>query len=97
MLAVNLDTLTTIDMLLGLARPDSGTVGVYGKTASAAVTRGEVSAVMQSGGLLKDYVLHPDVSNIFCYLFGILGGGRRGGPEVLTAVQYLITVFDHSI
>lgn len=52
---------TTIDMLLGLARPDSGTVRVYGKTASAAVARGEVSAVMQSGGLLKDYTVRETV------------------------------------
>ncbi|MEO7085952.1 MAG: ABC transporter ATP-binding protein [Gemmatimonadaceae bacterium] len=48
---------TTIDMLLGLARPDSGSVSVYGKTPAEAIARGEVSAVMQNGGLLKDFTV----------------------------------------
>ncbi|ROS31014.1 ABC transporter ATP-binding protein [Cellulomonas sp. PhB150] len=45
---------TTIDMLLGLAEPDEGTVQVLGLEPSAAIAAGRVSAVMQSGGLLKD-------------------------------------------
>jgi ABC-2 type transport system ATP-binding protein len=45
---------TTIDMMLGLSRPDSGTALVYGMEPGAAVRHGLVSAVMQSGGLLKD-------------------------------------------
>jgi len=45
---------TTIDMLLGLARPDSGTVALHGMDPSQAIAEGRVSAVMQSGGLLKD-------------------------------------------
>lgn len=45
---------TTIDMVLGLSRPDHGSALVYGMEPSAAVRRGLVSAVMQSGGLLKD-------------------------------------------
>ena len=45
---------TTIDMMLGLSRPDSGTARVYGMEPSAAVRHGLISAVMQSGGLLKD-------------------------------------------
>ncbi len=52
---------TTIDMLLGLARPDAGTVRVYGRTPEDAVARGEVSAVMQSGGLLKDFTVRETV------------------------------------
>ncbi|GAA5177335.1 ABC transporter ATP-binding protein [Rugosimonospora acidiphila] len=48
---------TTIDMVLGLARPDAGTVRVYGKQPSEAIARGEVSAVMQTGGLLKDFTV----------------------------------------
>ncbi|GIH13403.1 ABC transporter ATP-binding protein [Rugosimonospora africana] len=48
---------TTIDMLLGLSRPDAGTVRVYGKTPAEAIARGEVSAVMQTGGLLKDFTV----------------------------------------
>jgi ABC-2 type transport system ATP-binding protein len=45
---------TTIDMMLGLARPDSGSVAVFGGAPGEAIARGRVSAVMQSGGLLKD-------------------------------------------
>ncbi len=53
---------TTIDMLLGLVTPDAGTVRVYGKSPAEAVARGEVSAVMQSGGLLKDFTVGETVS-----------------------------------
>lgn len=45
---------TTIDMLLGLSTPDSGSVGLFGMTPRAAIGRGLVSAVMQTGGLLGD-------------------------------------------
>lgn len=45
---------TTIDMMLGLSRPDGGSVQVYGMGPSAAVRHGLISAVMQTGGLLKD-------------------------------------------
>ena len=45
---------TTIDMMLGLSRPDSGTAEVYGMDPQAAVRHGLISAVMQTGGLLKD-------------------------------------------
>ena len=45
---------STIDMILGLSRPDAGAVEVYGMAPRQAVRRGLVSAVMQAGGLLKD-------------------------------------------
>ena len=45
---------TTIDMVLGLSRPDAGTVEVYGRSPRSAVAHGLVSAVMQTGGLLKE-------------------------------------------
>lgn len=45
---------TTIDLVLGLATPDSGTVRVLGHEPSDAIAHGRVSAVMQTGGLLKD-------------------------------------------
>ena len=45
---------TTIDMMLGLSTPDGGSVQVYGMEPSAAVRHGLISAVMQTGGLLKD-------------------------------------------
>jgi ABC-2 type transport system ATP-binding protein len=45
---------TTIDMILGLSRPDQGSVTVFGMSPTAAVGRGLIAAVLQSGGLLKD-------------------------------------------
>ena len=39
---------STIDMILGLSRPDAGEVEVYGMAPRQAVRRGLVSAVMQS-------------------------------------------------
>lgn len=45
---------TSIDMMLGLKKPSSGTVQVFGKSPRAAITSGEVGAMLQSGGLLSD-------------------------------------------
>ena len=52
---------STIDMLLGLSRPDAGTVEVYGRAPRTAVAHGLVSAVMQTGGLLKDLTVRETV------------------------------------
>jgi ABC-2 type transport system ATP-binding protein len=52
---------TTIDMILGLAKPDEGTVQVYGRAPVDAIALGYVSAVMQNGGLLKDFTVHETV------------------------------------
>jgi len=45
---------STIDIILGLSQPTAGTVAVYGMPPREAIARGLVSAVMQTGGLLKD-------------------------------------------
>jgi len=45
---------TTIDMILGLSQPTAGHVSVYGMHPRKAIEHGMVSAVMQTGGLLKD-------------------------------------------
>jgi ABC-2 type transport system ATP-binding protein len=45
---------TTIDMMLGLTRPDAGTVSVYGESPATAIRDGRVGAQLQSGGLLPD-------------------------------------------
>ena len=45
---------STIDVILGLSQPDTGKVRVYGMQPRQAIARGLVSAVMQTGGLLKD-------------------------------------------
>jgi ABC-type multidrug transport system ATPase subunit len=52
---------TTIDMILGLGKPDRGTINVLGMTPNAAIGRGLVSAVMQTGGLLKDLTVSETV------------------------------------
>jgi len=45
---------TTIDMLLGLTRPDAGSVTVFGARPVDAVQAGRVGAILQGGGLLPD-------------------------------------------
>jgi len=42
---------TTFDMLLGLRRPDAGTVAVFGVPPAAAVRSGRVGAMLQTGAL----------------------------------------------
>ncbi|MFJ1763174.1 ABC transporter ATP-binding protein [Amycolatopsis sp. NPDC088138] len=45
---------TTVDMLLGLTKPDAGEVTVAGGTPREAVDRGLLGAMMQNGALLPD-------------------------------------------
>jgi ABC-2 type transport system ATP-binding protein len=45
---------TTIDMLLGLAEPDAGSVSVLGRAPAEATTAGLVGAMLQTGSLLPD-------------------------------------------
>src|ERR1035437_6320168 len=52
---------STIDMILGLSRPSAGDVEVYGMEPHQAISKGLVSAVMQSGGLLKDLTISETV------------------------------------
>jgi ABC-2 type transport system ATP-binding protein len=52
---------TTVDMILGLSRPTEGTLEIFGGDAREAVALGRVAAVMQSGGLLKDFTIRETV------------------------------------
>jgi ABC-2 type transport system ATP-binding protein len=52
---------TSIDMILGLSQPSSGSVAVLGMHPRQAISRGLVSAVMQTGGLLKDFTVAETV------------------------------------
>jgi ABC-2 type transport system ATP-binding protein len=45
---------TALDLLLGLRNPDAGTVEVFGTTPGKAIARGQVGAMLQSGGLMED-------------------------------------------
>ncbi|WP_036508664.1 ABC transporter ATP-binding protein [Nocardioides sp. URHA0020] len=53
---------TTIDMILGLSHPTTGTARVLGLEPRQAIARGLVSAVMQTGGLLKDLTVRETVT-----------------------------------
>lgn len=52
---------TTIDMMLGLAKPDSGTAQVFGSAPADAISAGRISAVMQSGGLIRDLTVRETI------------------------------------
>jgi ABC-2 type transport system ATP-binding protein len=52
---------TTIDMVLGLSSPTAGHVSVHGMSPHRAMAYGLVAAVMQTGGLLKDYTVEETV------------------------------------
>lgn len=53
---------TSIDMMLGLSQPTTGTVDILGLGPRQAIARGLVSAVMQTGGLLKDLTVRETVA-----------------------------------
>jgi ABC-2 type transport system ATP-binding protein len=44
---------TTIDLLLGLAAPDAGTVSVFGMTPQKAIAAGAIGAMLQVGGVVQ--------------------------------------------
>ena len=76
---------STIDMLLGLSAPTAGSVRVYGRAPHEAVALGLVSAVMQTGGLLKDFTVEETVK-VTAVLFGrgpgeVDGALRRAGID----------------
>jgi ABC-2 type transport system ATP-binding protein len=52
---------STIDLVLGLSWPCTGEVSVLGLEPRAAIARGLVAAVMQTGGLLKDLTVRETV------------------------------------
>ena len=52
---------TTLDMVLGLTTPTSGTVEIFGLPPRRAVDAGRISAVLQTGGLLRDLTVEETV------------------------------------
>jgi len=69
---------TTLDIVLGLTKPTGGTARVYGAEPREAVIAGRVSAVLQSGGLLRDLTVRETVE-----LVGSLYQAARPVEEVL--------------
>ncbi len=53
---------TTIDMLLGLLRPDEGSVSVFGRPPSEAVAHGAVGGMLQTGDLIRDLTVRELVA-----------------------------------
>jgi ABC-2 type transport system ATP-binding protein len=53
---------TTIDMLLGLTRPDAGSVSVLGLSPAEAIAAGAVGAMLQSGDLIRDLSVRELIS-----------------------------------
>jgi ABC-2 type transport system ATP-binding protein len=45
---------TTIELLLGLASPDAGSVSIFGRSPAEAVGAGRIGAMLQTGGLIRD-------------------------------------------
>jgi ABC-2 type transport system ATP-binding protein len=45
---------TTIDLMLGLQRPDSGTVALFGRPPAEVVAQGRIGVMLQTGGLLRE-------------------------------------------
>ncbi|GGF20462.1 ABC transporter ATP-binding protein [Subtercola lobariae] len=69
---------STVDMILGLSKPDAGEVTIYGMAPHVAISRGQVAAVMQTGGLLRDLTVRETV-----VLTATLFPGARPADEVL--------------
>ncbi|MFC8085107.1 ABC transporter ATP-binding protein [Streptomyces sp. NPDC057340] len=58
---------TTLDLLLGLRRPDAGTVRVFGTEPREAIVAGRVGAMLQSGGLM-DEITVAEIVRLACAL-----------------------------
>lgn len=73
---------TTIDMALGLTAPTSGTVSVFGQRPQVAVRAGRMSALLQTGGLLRDLTVQETVLAI-----ASLHGAKGRVEEVMAATD----------
>jgi ABC-2 type transport system ATP-binding protein len=69
---------TTVDMLLGLTRPDAGELRVFGQQPRDAVATGTVGAMLQSGALLDDATVAETVGLVAA--LHSRGGGSGHGP-----------------
>ena len=69
---------TTLDMVLGLTTPTHGTAQVFGRAPRDAVVEGRVSAVLQTGGLLRDLTVRETVQ-----MAASMFREHRPVPEVL--------------
>src|ERR1700712_3368232 len=59
---------TTIDLMLGLTRPDSGSAKLFGVAPREAASTGRIGAMLQSGGLLPDLTV-GELVDMMCHLY----------------------------
>ncbi|MFC4942111.1 ABC transporter ATP-binding protein [Pseudonocardia sp. GCM10023141] len=82
---------TTIDMLLGLSRPDGGDVLIFGRTPEQAVREGLIGAMLQSGGLPDDITV-GEVVRLMAALFPkplpVTEALERAGVADITGQRY---------
>jgi ABC-2 type transport system ATP-binding protein len=72
---------STIDIILGLSHADAGQVSVFGMEPRQAISRGLVSAVMQTGGLLRDLTVAETVE----YTASLFASSQDLGTVLRTA------------
>ena len=70
---------TTVDMLLGLTRPDTGTVTIFGSSPRDAVADGRIGAMLQGGALLDDATVGETV--------GMIASLHRGPLRIAEALR----------
>lgn len=74
---------TTLDMILGFIPPSGGEVTVFGRTPRQAVADGRVSAVLQTGGLLRDLTVGETVELVASIYRNTAGSGNDPVADVL--------------
>jgi ABC-2 type transport system ATP-binding protein len=75
---------STIDVILGLSQPTAGQVSVYQMQPRQAINRGLVSAVMQTGGLLKDMTVEETArytASLFSHSLPVAEVLKRAGID----------------
>ncbi|WP_051116257.1 ABC transporter ATP-binding protein [Amycolatopsis nigrescens] len=55
---------TTVDMILGLSKPDTGEVTVFGSSPAEAVAEGAIGAMLQGGALVDDLTVREMVAMV---------------------------------
>jgi ABC-2 type transport system ATP-binding protein len=70
---------TTIDMILGLTKPDAGSVQVFGMTPAQAIAQGAIGAMLQTGQLLRDLTVRELIA-----MMASLYPNAMGVDEVLS-------------
>ena len=74
---------TTLDMILGFIEPSDGEVTVFGRSPRQAVADGKVSAVLQTGGLLRDLTVGETVELVASIYRQTTGPGADTVADVL--------------